>query len=334
MVTGIGRVRGREVMIVANDPTVKGGTYFPITVKKHLRAQEIAQENRLPCVYLVDSGGAFLPLQAEVFPDREHFGRIFYNEARMSAQGIPQVSLVLGSCTAGGAYVPAMSDEAVIVKGRGTIFLGGPPLVKAATGEEVTRGGAGRRGRAHADQRRGRPLATDDAHALEIARDIVSPLHRAQGVPVGGAGRRGAGLRPQGDRRRRAPQRAQGLRRARGDRARRGREPLPRVQGPLRNHAGHRVRAHHGVPGRASSPTTACSSPRARSRPRTSSRCARCAASRSSSCRTSPASSWARSTSRRASPRTGPRWCTRWPTPRCPSSPSSSAAASARGTTA
>ncbi|HUG53691.1 MAG TPA: carboxyl transferase domain-containing protein, partial [Vicinamibacteria bacterium] len=138
MVTGIGRVRGREVMVVANDPTVKGGTYFPITVKKHLRAQEIAQENRLPCVYLVDSGGAFLPLQAEVFPDRDHFGRIFYNEARMSAQGIAQISVVLGSCTAGGAYVPAMSDEAVIVKGRGTIFLGGPPLVKAATGEEVS----------------------------------------------------------------------------------------------------------------------------------------------------------------------------------------------------
>jgi acetyl-CoA carboxylase carboxyltransferase component len=138
LVTGIGRVRGREVMVVANDATVKGGTYFPLTVKKHLRAQEIAEENRLPTVYLVDSGGAFLPLQAEVFPDRDHFGRIFYNEARMSAAGIAQVSVVLGSCTAGGAYVPAMSDEAVIVKGRGTIFLGGPPLVKAATGEEVS----------------------------------------------------------------------------------------------------------------------------------------------------------------------------------------------------
>src|SRR5207247_4369277 len=138
LVTGIGRVSGREVMVVANDPSVKGGTYFPLTVKKHLRAQEIAEENRLPCVYLVDSGGAFLPLQAEVFPDREHFGRIFYNEARLSAAGIAQISVVLGSCTAGGAYVPAMSDETAIVKGRGTIFLGGPPLVKAATGEEVT----------------------------------------------------------------------------------------------------------------------------------------------------------------------------------------------------
>ena len=138
LVTGIGRVAGREVMVVANDATVKGGTYYPITVKKHLRAQEIARENRLPCIYLVDSGGAFLPLQAEVFPDREHFGRIFYNQAVMSALRIPQVAVVMGSCTAGGAYVPAMSDEAVIVQGTGTIFLGGPPLVKAATGEEVS----------------------------------------------------------------------------------------------------------------------------------------------------------------------------------------------------
>ena len=138
IVTGIGRVSGREVLIVANDATVKGGTYYPMTVKKHLRAQEIALENRLPCVYLVDSGGAFLPLQAEVFPDREHFGRIFFNQARMSAERIPQIAVVMGSCTAGGAYVPAMSDETIIVNGTGTIFLGGPPLVKAATGEEVT----------------------------------------------------------------------------------------------------------------------------------------------------------------------------------------------------
>ena len=138
IITGIGRVQGRECLIIANDATVKGGTYFPMTVKKHLRAQEIALQNHLPCIYLVDSGGAFLPLQAEVFPDREHFGRIFYNQAVMSAREIPQISAVMGSCTAGGAYVPAMSDEAVIVKGTGTIFLGGPPLVKAATGEEVT----------------------------------------------------------------------------------------------------------------------------------------------------------------------------------------------------
>jgi acetyl-CoA carboxylase carboxyltransferase component len=173
LVTGIGRVAGREVMVVANDPTVKGGTYFPLTVKKHLRAQEIAAENRLPCIYLVDSGGAFLPLQAEVFPDRDHFGRIFYNEARLSAAGIPQVSVVLGSCTAGGAYVPAMSDEAVIVKDRGTIFLGGPPLVKAATGEEVSAeelGGADVHTRISgvADH-----YALDDEHALEMAREIA-----------------------------------------------------------------------------------------------------------------------------------------------------------------
>ena len=175
MVTGIGRVRGREVMVVANDATVKGGSYYPITVKKHLRAQEIAEENRLPCVYLVDSGGAFLPLQAEVFPDRDHFGRIFYNEARMSAKGIPQISVVLGSCTAGGAYVPAMSDEAIIVRQKGTIFLGGPPLVKAATGEEVTAeelGGADVHCRQSgvADH-----YATDDAHALQIGEASSAP---------------------------------------------------------------------------------------------------------------------------------------------------------------
>jgi acetyl-CoA carboxylase carboxyltransferase component len=183
LVTGVGRVRGREVMVVANDPTVKGGTYFPLTVKKHLRAQEVALENRLPCLYLVDSGGAFLPLQAEVFPDREHFGRIFYNEARMSGAGIPQISVVLGSCTAGGAYVPAMSDEAIIVKGRGTIFLGGPPLVKAATGEEVSAeelGGADVHCRISgvADH-----YALDDAHALDWARDVVGRLTGSKQVP-------------------------------------------------------------------------------------------------------------------------------------------------------
>jgi len=138
VVTGIGRVSGREVIVVANDATVKGGTYYPLTVKKHVRAQEVALQNRLPCVYLVDSGGAFLPLQSEVFPDRDHFGRIFFNQARMSAERIPQIAVVMGSCTAGGAYVPAMSDETVIVRGTGTIFLGGPPLVKAATGEVVS----------------------------------------------------------------------------------------------------------------------------------------------------------------------------------------------------
>ena len=174
IICGIGRVGGREVMVVANDATVKGGTYYPLTVKKHLRAQEIAIENRLPCIYLVDSGGAFLPLQDQVFPDRDHFGRIFFNQAKLSAKGIPQIAVVLGSCTAGGAYVPAMCDESVIVENQGTIFLGGPPLVKAATGVEVSSEELGG-GEVHAkisgvvDH-----LARDDSHALEIARNIIS----------------------------------------------------------------------------------------------------------------------------------------------------------------
>src|SRR5579863_9255883 len=183
IVTGIGVVEGQECVIIANDATVKGGTYHPMTVKKHLRAQEIAEQNHLPCIYLVDSGGAFLPLQADVFPDRDHFGRIFYNQARMSGKRIPQIASVMGSCTAGGAYVPAMSDETVIVKGNGTIFLGGPPLVKAATGEEVTAeelGGADVHTRISgvADY-----LADDDAHALSLVRRIVSNLNRP--VPIG-----------------------------------------------------------------------------------------------------------------------------------------------------
>src|SRR3954452_13284329 len=176
MIAGIGRVSGRECVIVANDATVKGGTYYPITVKKHLRAQEIAGQNRLPCIYLVDSGGAFLPRQDEVFPDREHFGRIFYNQATMSKAGIPQIAAVLGSCTAGGAYVPAMSDEAVIVRNQGTIFLGGPPLVKAATGEVVTAedlGGGDLHSRVSGVTDH---LADDDAHALQIVRQIVGTL--------------------------------------------------------------------------------------------------------------------------------------------------------------
>jgi acetyl-CoA carboxylase carboxyltransferase component len=176
IVTGIGTIEGRECVLVANDATVKGGTYFPLTVKKHLRAQEIAQQNRLPCIYLVDSGGAFLPLQAEVFPDRDHFGRIFYNQARLSAAGIPQIASVMGSCTAGGAYVPAMSDETIIVKGTGTIFIGGPPLVKAATGQEVSAeelGGADVHARLSgvADH-----YATSDEHALALVREIVRNL--------------------------------------------------------------------------------------------------------------------------------------------------------------
>jgi 3-methylcrotonyl-CoA carboxylase beta subunit len=182
IVCGVGVVHGREIVVVANDATVKGGTYYPLTVKKHLRAQEVALQNRLPCIYLVDSGGAFLPMQDEVFPDREHFGRIFYNQATMSQQAIPQIACVLGSCTAGGAYVPAMSDETVIVREQGTIFLAGPPLVKAATGEDVTAEELGG-GDVHArtsgvvDH-----LADDDAHALEIVRDIAATLP-APGAP-------------------------------------------------------------------------------------------------------------------------------------------------------
>ncbi len=184
IITGIGRVSGREVMIVANDATVKGGAYYPITVKKHLRAQEIAMQNRLPCVYLVDSGGANLPHQAEVFPDRDHFGRIFFNQARMSADGIAQIACVMGSCTAGGAYVPAMSDETVIVRGQGTIFLGGPPLVKAATGEVITAeelGGADTHGRRSGVVDH---VAQDDEHALSIVRTIVANLNTAKPAQV------------------------------------------------------------------------------------------------------------------------------------------------------
>ena len=184
MVCGIGRVMGQEVVVVANDATVKGGTYFPVTVKKHLRAQEIARENHLPCIYLVDSGGAFLPLQDEVFPDKEHFGRIFYNQARLSAQNIPQIAVVMGSCTAGGAYVPAMCDESVIVKEQGTIFLGGPPLVKAATGEVVDAEALGGADVHTAVSGVADHYAEDDAHALQIARDIVGHLNRRKQLPV------------------------------------------------------------------------------------------------------------------------------------------------------
>jgi acetyl-CoA carboxylase carboxyltransferase component len=183
IVTGIGVVEGRECVIVANDATVKGGSYFPLTVKKHLRAQEVAEQNRLPCLYLVDSGGAFLPLQDEVFPDRDHFGRIFFNQARMSAKGIAQVAVVMGSCTAGGAYVPAMSDETIIVRGTGTIFIGGPPLVKAATGQDVS---AEELGGADVHTRRSGVAdyyATSDEHALALARQIVGNLHTRRKDP-------------------------------------------------------------------------------------------------------------------------------------------------------
>jgi 3-methylcrotonyl-CoA carboxylase beta subunit len=184
IVTGIGRISGQECVVIANDSTVKGGTYFPLTVKKHLRAQEIARDNRLPCLYLVDSGGAFLPAQDEVFPDRDHFGRIFYNQATLSSLGVPQIAIVMGSCTAGGAYVPAMSDESIIVKGQGTIFLGGPPLVKAATGEVVSAedlGGADVHSRTSGVTDH---YALDDRNALGIARRIVANLNRAKPAPL------------------------------------------------------------------------------------------------------------------------------------------------------
>jgi 3-methylcrotonyl-CoA carboxylase beta subunit len=209
LITGIARIEGRECMVVANDSTIKGGTYFPMTVKKHLRAQEVARENRLPCIYLVDSGGANLPHQTEVFPDREHFGRIFYNQATLSAAGIAQIAVVMGSCTAGGAYVPAMSDETVIVRNQGTIFLGGPPLVKAATGEVVTAEDLGG-GDVHArvsgvvDH-----LADDDAHALAIVRSIVDTLP----VPVVEEGRQGPSRNPGGSRHPPPPGRASSGRR-------------------------------------------------------------------------------------------------------------------------
>ena len=184
LITGIGRIEGRECVIVANDSTIKGGTYFPMTVKKHLRAQEIARENRLPCLYLVDSGGANLPHQTEVFPDREHFGRIFYNQASLSARGIAQIAVVMGSCTAGGAYVPAMSDETIIVRNQGTIFLGGPPLVKAATGEVVS---AEELGGADVHARRSGVAdhyAADDRHALALARRIVANLNTKKTIDI------------------------------------------------------------------------------------------------------------------------------------------------------
>ncbi|MBW8842441.1 MAG: methylcrotonoyl-CoA carboxylase, partial [Sphingomonadales bacterium] len=187
MIAGIGRVSGRQAMIVCNDATVKGGTYYPMTVKKHLRAQEIAEQNRLPCIYLVDSGGANLPHQAEVFPDRDHFGRIFFNQANMSAQGIAQIACVMGSCTAGGAYVPAMSDESIIVRGQGTIFLAGPPLVKAATGEVISAeelGGADTHGRKSGVVDH---VAENDEHAIDILRQIVgtlAPPHRPDIAPA------------------------------------------------------------------------------------------------------------------------------------------------------
>ena len=230
IITGIGRVSGRECMIVANDATVKGGTYYPMTVKKHLRAQEVALQNRLPCLYLVDSGGAFLPRQDEVFPDRDHFGRIFYNQATMSARGIAQISAVMGSCTAGGAYVPAMSDETIIVRNQGTIFLGGPPLVKAATGEVVSAEDLGG-GLLHArtsgvvDH-----LADDDEHALRIMRRIVSELAPRTEAPWEVRPTVDASRRPGRSLRCGAVGPPHALRRARSHRPPGRRQPVQRIQ--------------------------------------------------------------------------------------------------------
>ena len=321
LVTGVGRIAGVECMVVCNDATVKGGTYYPLTVKKQLRAQEIAGQNRLPCVYLVDSGGANLPNQDDVFPDREHFGRIFYNQANMSAAGIPQVAVVMGSCTAGGAYVPAMSDESIIVRGQGTIFLAGPPLVKAATGEVVSAedlGGADLHSRESGVTDH---YALDDDHALDIARRVIGNVHYVKRI----------GLRTQPPA---APRYDPGeilgiippdVRQpcevreviARG----RGRLAARRVQEALRRDPGVRLRPHRGDAGRHHREQR---DPVLRVRPRkarTSSSSARSARFPSSSCRTSPASWSGASTRREASQRTARSSSPRWRRPECRSSP-------------
>ena len=308
IITGIGRVSGRECMIVVNDATVKGGTYYPVTVKKHLRAQEIAQQNRLPCIYLVDSGGANLPNQDDVFPDREHFGRIFFNQANMSALGIPQIAVVMGSCTAGGAYVPAMSDESIIVKNQGTIFLGGPPLVRAAIGEIVS---AEELGGADVHARTSGVVdhyALNDVHALQIARRIVSHLNRNQADRRRAARAARAGVRSSRDAWRDPDRSAQALRRARDHRPRGRRQRAGRVQAALRHDAGDRLRAHLRLSGghrrQQRHPVL-----RVGAQGRALHRAVQPARhSRWCSCRTSPASWWARSTRRAASPRTAPRW--------------------------
>ncbi len=308
IVTGVGRIAGRTCVIVANDATVKGGTYYPLTVKKHLRAQEIAAANHLPCVYLVDSGGAFLPLQEEVFPDRDHFGRIFFNQARMSSDGIAQLAAVMGSCTAGGAYVPAMADETVIVRGTGTIFLGGPPLVKAATGEEVT----------------AEELGGGDVHArISGVADHLARVRRARAGPAArrrrpAAGRRAAALGrdragragrgPGGAARDRAARAAPPVRHARGAGARPRRLRPARVQAPVRRDAGHGLRPHLGPSGRgARQQRHPLLGERAQGRPLRRARLP-APASRCSSCRTSRASWSARTTSTAGSRATAPSW--------------------------
>ena len=250
IVTGVGRISGRECVIVANDATIKGGTYYPMTVKKHLRAQDVARQNNLPCVYMVDSGGAFLPMQDEIFPDERHFGRIFYNQAQMSSLGIPQIAIVMGSCTAGGAYVPAMSDESIIVRNQGTIFLGGPPLVKAATGEVVT---AEELGGADVHSRQSGVTdhyAQNDAHAIGIARRIVATLKPP--TPAGAEHARGAraSVRRRRDLRGGAGRRPQAVRRARHHRAAGRRLRVRRIQEALWHDAGLRLRPYLGLSGR------------------------------------------------------------------------------------
>ncbi len=307
IVTGIGAVEGLPCVVVANDATVKGGSYFPLTVKKHLRAQEVALENRLPCLYLVDSGGAYLPLQAEVFPDREHFGRIFYNQARMSALGIPQVAAVMGSCTAGGAYVPAMSDETVIVRGTGTIFIGGPPLVKAATGQDVS---AEELGGADVHARRSGVAdhyATSDEHALAIVRQIVRglgmtapaspPWTTAEPEPPVADPADLYGLVPDDHR---SPLEAREVvaRLVDGSRF----DEFKRSTARRSSAAGRGSRATRS----GSSPRTASSSPSRRRRAPTSSSSPASARCRSSSCRTSPASWSAPSTRPAGSHATAP----------------------------
>ena len=307
VITGIGRVSGRECVVVANDATVKGGTYYPMTVKKHLRAQEVALQNRLPCIYLVDSGGAFLPMQDEVFPDREHFGRIFFNQANLSKAGIAQIAAVLGSCTAGGAYVPAMSDEAVIVREQGTIFLGGPPLVKAATGEVVTAeelGGGDLHSRISGVTDH---LADDDAHALQLVRQIVGtlgpreprpwdvePVEEPLADPASIYEVVPPDSRTPYDVREVIARLVDGSRFA---------EFKP-LYGPRWSPASPACTATRS----GSSPTTASCSPSRRSRARTSSSSATGGRSRCCSCRTSPGS-WSAATTRpAASPSTAPRW--------------------------
>ena len=308
IIAGIGRVMSREVMIVANDATVKGGAYFPMTVKKHLRAQEIAQQNRLPCLYLVDSGGANLPHQAEVFPDRDHFGRIFFNQAQMSAEGIAQIACVMGSCTAGGAYVPAMSDESIIVRGQGTIFLAGPPLVKAATGEVISAeelGGADTHGRKSGVVDH---VAENDEHALHAA----APDRRHLGRRAQGRYRAGpaapAQIRSGGALRHRAARCARTLRCARGDRPHRRRFRMARIQAALRHDPGLRLRAYLGhAGGDPGQQWRALQRERAQGNafhraglPAPRARCC--------FCRISPASWSGANTKPPASPRTGPSW--------------------------